>query len=82
MISEGIGRENIQTFDPIGYNQMSKGEPIKLLTTHFVFGAQSFISSRNWLRLLIPWDGKSMEVKFELEKPSVFGKRVSDLWGN
>ena len=36
MISQAIGREIIQTFEPIVLNQMSMGEPIKLSTTHFV----------------------------------------------
>ena len=49
MISQGIGREIIQTLDPTMFIQISKGEPIKLSTTHFVFCAQSFISSRNLL---------------------------------
>ena len=40
----------IQPIDPIVLSQMSKGEPIKLSTFHFVFCAQSFIYSRNWLR--------------------------------
>ena len=35
MISEGIGREIIQTIEPIGLSQMSMGEPIKLSTTFF-----------------------------------------------
>ena len=50
MISQGIGRENIQTLEPIVLSQMLKGNPIKLSTTHFVFCALSFISSRKWLR--------------------------------
>ena len=37
MISQGIGSGNIQTFEPMGKIQMSKGKPIKLSTTHFVF---------------------------------------------
>ena len=41
MISQGIGRENIQTLEPIVLSQMSKGKPIKLSTTHLVFCAQS-----------------------------------------
>ena len=56
---------------------MSKGKPIKMSTTHFVFCAQS---SRNWLGKLMHGDGKSMVVKFEFEKPSDFGKCVFDLW--
>ena len=41
MISQGIGRENVQNLEPMGKIQMSKGEPIKVLTTHFVFLCQS-----------------------------------------
>ena len=33
MISHGIGREIIQTLEPIVLSQMSMGEPIKLTTT-------------------------------------------------
>ena len=36
MISEGIGRENIQTLDPIVLSQVSLREPINLSTTFFV----------------------------------------------
>ena len=50
IISQGIGRENIQTLDPIGLSQIPMGEPINLSTTFFVLCAQSFISSINWLR--------------------------------
>ena len=49
-IRGGVG---IQTFGPMGKSQMSKGEPIKLSITHFVFCAQSFNSARNWLGYLI-----------------------------
>ena len=52
MISQGIGRENIQTFEPMGKIQISKGKPIKLSTTHFVFCAQS---SRSWLGKVNAW---------------------------
>ena len=37
MISQGIGRGNIQNLEPMGKIQMSKGKPMKLSTTHFVF---------------------------------------------
>ena len=78
MISEGIGRGNIQMFEPMGKMKMSKGKPIKLSSTHSVFFAQS---SRSWLRKLFPWDGKCMEVKFKVERLAIFGKHVFDLWG-
>ena len=61
--------------------QMSKGKPIKLSTTHFVFLCQSIISAKNWLGKLFPWDGKGMEVKFELGRPPILEKHVFDLWG-
>ena len=69
---------NIQTLEPILLRQMSKGKPIRLSTTHFVFCAQSF---RNWLGKLMHGDGKSMGVEFEFGKPPIFGKRVFDLLG-
>ena len=62
------------------FSQMSKGEPIKLSTTHFVFCAKSFISSRNLLGQLMHGDGKSMIAKFELEKPLDFGKHIITSW--
>ena len=37
VISQGMGRDNIQTIDPIVLSQISMGEPIKLSTTIFVF---------------------------------------------
>ena len=46
MVSQGIGKENIQTLEPMGKMQMYKEEPIQLSTNHFVFCAQS---SRSWL---------------------------------
>ena len=73
MISQGIGRENIQTLEPIVLSQISKGKPIKISTTHFVSCAQSFIYSRDCLRKLMTWDGKSMAVKFALGKPPILG---------
>ena len=45
MISQGIGREIIQTIEPIVLIQMSMGEPIIISTTHFVLFTQSFIYS-------------------------------------
>ena len=80
MKPQGIGRENIQTLEPMGKIQMSKGKPIKLSTTHFVFLCQSFVSAGNWLRKLFPWDGKGMEVKFELGRPPILEKCVLAYW--
>ena len=40
---------SIQTFEPMGKIQMSKGKPIKLSTTFPVLFTQSFIIARNWL---------------------------------
>ena len=77
MILQGIGG-GIQTLEPMGKSQMSKREPIKLSTTHFVFCAQTF---RNWLGKLMHRDGKSMGVKFEFGKPPIFGKHVFDFLG-
>ena len=81
MISQGIGRENIQTLDPIGLSQMSMGEPIKLSTTFFVLCVQSFISSRSWSRQLMPWEGRGMGVKIRIGEAIGFGKFNFDLWG-
>ena len=72
---------DIQTFGPMGKIQRSKGEHIKLSTTHFVSCAQSFNSTRNWLSYLLHGMGKVWQSKFELEKPSVFGKHDFELWG-
>ena len=35
MISQGIGRENIQTLDPMAKSQMSKGKPHKYVNYPF-----------------------------------------------
>ena len=61
----------------MGKSKMSKGKPIKWITTLFVFCAQSL----EVVGEVISWDGKCMEVKLEFGKSPIFGKCVSDLWG-
>ena len=80
MISQGIRREIIQTLVPIILSQMSKGEPIKLSTTLFLFCAQSFISSRNWLSYLIHGDGRVQESNLNFGSHPFLGKRVFTSW--
>ena len=58
-----IREGDIQTFEPMGKIQMSKGKPIKMSTIFLVLFTQTFITTRKWLRKLFPWDGKGMEVK-------------------
>ena len=41
--------EIFNLWGPTGKIQLSKGEPIKPSTTHFVFCAQSFNPSKIWL---------------------------------
>ena len=66
----------------MGKIQTSRGKPIKLSTTFLVLFTQSFITARNWLRRLFPWDGKGMEVKkFELGRAPIFGKTCFGLMG-
>ena len=72
---------DIQTLEPMEKSHMSKGKPIKMSTTHFVFLCQSLISARNWLRKLMHGDGKSMGVKFEFGKPPILGKHVFEFLG-
>ena len=81
MISQGIGREIIQTIEPIVLSQVSMREPIKLSTTFFVFCTQSFISSRSWLRYLIPWEWKGMAVKIRIGEAIHFWKSYFDVLG-
>ena len=69
-------------FGAMGKSQMSKGEPIKLSTTFLVLFTQSFITTRNWLSWLLHGMDKVWQPKFELEKPSVFGKRVLTPWAS
>ena len=80
MISQGIGREIIQTLDPIVLrkvsSQMSMRGPIKLSTTHFVLCTQSFISSRSWLGQLMHWEWRGMEVNFVLGQAIVLANRI------
>ena len=64
-----------------GEKRMSKGEPIKLSTTHFVSCAQSFNSARNWLSQLLHGMGKVWQFKFEFGETPIFGKMIFDLWG-
>ena len=75
-------RGGIQTLEPLGKIQMSKGEPIKLSTTFLVLFTQSFITARNWLGWLLHGIGKVWQPKFELEKPSVFGKHILTPWAS
>ena len=81
MLSQGIGREIIQTLGPIVLSQMSMREPIKLSTTHFVLCTQSFNSSRSWLRKLMHWEWRGMEVNFVLGQAINFGKSCFFLMG-
>ena len=62
---------------------MSKGEPIKLSTSHFSFCAQSFNSSRNWLGQLLHESGQGMGVRnLNLGKHPFLGKRFLTYWAS
>ena len=63
MISQGIGRENIQTLEPIESSQVSMREPIKPSTTHVDFCTQPLISPKSWLGKLLPWEWEGMAVQ-------------------
>ena len=61
MVSQGIGWGVTQPPKPIRCGQMSMGKPLNpQLPT--VLCTQSFISFRSWLRELIHWEEKGMEV--------------------
>ena len=80
MISQGIGRENIQTLDPMGKSQMSKGKPINLSTTHFVFFPNHlFLLEIGWGSYFLGM-GKVWRSKFELGRPPILEKCVLDYW--
>ena len=82
MISQGIGRGSIQTLDPMGKIQMSKGKTHKAVNYQFFHFPQSFISAINWLRKLFSWEGKGMEVKFELGRAPILEKCVLAYWAS
>ena len=79
MISQGIGGGDIQTFETMGKSQMSKGEPIKLSITHFVFCAQSF---RNWLRKLMHGMGRVCESNSNLGSHPFLENMFLNSWGS
>ena len=78
MISQGIGRRNIQTFEPMGKIQMSKGEPLKLSTTNFVFCAQS---SRSWLGKVNAWGREEYGSQIRIWEDTHFWKTCFLLLG-
>ena len=78
MISQGIGRENIQTLEPIGKIQMYKEEPIQLSTNHFVFCAQS---SRSWLGKFNAWGWEEYGSQIWIWKATHFWKTCFWLLG-
>ena len=55
MIPQGIGRGVSQTHETIGCDHMSMGKPMNPQLP-FVLCAQSLISSKSWMRQLIPWE--------------------------
>ena len=61
IITQGIGWGVNQTPKPIGCDQMSMGKPMNPQYL-FVPCPQSFISSKSWLRQLIPWEEQGMTV--------------------
>ena len=72
MISQGIGTENIQTLEPMGESQMSKGKPIRLSTTHFVFCAQSSKSTPKVVELVNAWGWEEYGSEIRIMKPPIF----------
>ena len=78
MISQGIGRENIQTFEPMGKFQMSKGEPINISTTNFFFFSQS---SRSWLGKVNAWGWEEYGSQIRIWEDTHFWKTCFLLLG-
>ena len=76
-----IGGKDIETFGPMGKIQMSKGEPIKLSTTHFVFCAQSFNYARiGWVSYCMRM-GKVWESEIWIWGSTYFWENVFWLMG-
>ena len=76
------GGGNIWTFDPMGKSQISKGEPIKLSTTHFVFCAES---SRSWLGKVNAWGWEEYGSQIRIWEATHFWKtcfwfRQANAW--
>ena len=61
MIPQGIGWGVGQTPKPIECDQMSMGKPMNPQLP-FVLCPQSLISSKIWIRKLMPWVEKGMAV--------------------
>ena len=63
-----------------GKSKCQRENPSKLSTTFLVLFTQSFITSRNWLTWLLHLIENVWNLKFELEKPSIFGKHILTPW--
>ena len=62
---------------------MSKGEPIKTVNYISCLIHPIIYYCQKLVELVISWDGQGMVVqKFELEKPSVFGKHFLTPWAS
>ena len=63
MIPQGYRMGSESTLEPIGCDHMSMGKPMNPQLP-FVLYPQSLISSRSWMRQLIPWAEEGMAVLF------------------
>jgi hypothetical protein len=81
MISQGIGRENIQTLEPIESSQVSIRKPIKPLATHVDFCTQPLNSPKSWLGKLMPWEWGGMAVQNRVWASHPPWKNVLASWG-
>ena len=74
MISQGQG--GYKNLWVNGENPNVKGRTHQNCQLPFLSYSQSFIIAKNWLSWLLHGIGKVWKPKFELEKPSIFGKRI------
>ena len=71
----------IQTFEPMGKIQMSKGEPIKNVNYPFLVFFPNHLFLPEMVELVIAWDGQGMEVNIRIGQSTHFGKSCFDFLG-
>ena len=71
MISQGI-EGGYQTLEPMGKIQISKGKPIKLSTTHFVFCVLNHLFLQEVVELVNAWGWEEYGSEIQIGKTSHF----------
>ena len=73
-------RGDIQTLEPMGKIQMSKGKPIKLSTTHFCFFVSIVYFCQKLVEELISLGWERYRGQTQIRKTTHFGKHVFLMW--